>query len=172
MEAGCVGLTIQSSCGEVTLQWRGPKLRSVHLGTLRQSRGGAPRRPGTTGVRPDRQCLVDDFLAYFRGEKARVQADVDLSGYTDFQRSVWAGTRDIPYGSVKSYGWLAARIGRPKAARAVGAALGKNPVPIVVPCHRVVGADGSLTGFGCGLEWKRALLGLEGTVSADLFPPG
>jgi methylated-DNA-[protein]-cysteine S-methyltransferase len=83
---------------------------------------------------------------------------------------VWNALRDIPYGETISYAQLALRIGKPSAMRAVGAANGRNPLPIVVPCHRVIGADGSLTGFGGGLPTKRFLLELEGAIeTADLF---
>ena len=80
---------------------------------------------------------------------------------TPFQRRVWAALRDIPYGETVSYGELAAALGRPTASRAVGLANGKNPISIIVPCHRVVGADGSMTGYGGGLERKRWLLSFE-----------
>ena len=83
---------------------------------------------------------------------------------TDFERSVWAELERIPYGQTTSYGEIARRIGRPDRARAVGAANGRNPISVVVPCHRVIGADGSLTGYGGGLERKRFLLELEGGV--------
>jgi methylated-DNA-[protein]-cysteine S-methyltransferase len=81
---------------------------------------------------------------------------------TEFQRSVWTALRDIPAGQTLSYGTLAGRIGNPKAVRAVGLANGSNPIPIVIPCHRVIGSDGSLTGYGGGLERKRWLLAHEG----------
>jgi len=79
-----------------------------------------------------------------------------------FERRVWNALRKVPHGKTVSYGHIAARIGQPKACRAVGLANGKNPIPIVVPCHRVIGADGSLTGYGGGLDTKRWLLELEG----------
>ena len=88
---------------------------------------------------------------------------------TPFQQRVWAALCDIPYGGTLSYGQLAARLGAPSAARAVGLANGRNPVSIIVPCHRVVGADGSLTGYGGGLDRKRRLLAFERTDDA-LFP--
>jgi methylated-DNA-[protein]-cysteine S-methyltransferase len=84
---------------------------------------------------------------------------------TGFQRTVWAGLRDIPYGETISYGQLARRIGQPSASRAVGLANGRNPVSIVVPCHRVIGSDGSLTGYGGGVDRKHYLLALEQRVS-------
>ena len=101
------------------------------------------------------------IAAYFAGERVRFECELDFCGAGDFDRRVWAATQEIAYGDVESYGWIAARIGQPHAARAVGGALGRNPIPVIVPCHRVIHADGALGGFGCGLEWKIRLLGLE-----------
>ena len=101
---------------------------------------------------------------YFEG--AREQFDIPLeAGGTDFQREVWESLRRIPYGEQRSYGDIARDIGRPKAVRAVGAANGRNPIPIIVPCHRVIGSNGTLTGFAGGLALKRELLALEGAQS-------
>jgi methylated-DNA-[protein]-cysteine S-methyltransferase len=100
--------------------------------------------------------------AYFAGELDAVAALETAKAGTDFQRLVWAALRGIPAGQTLSYGALAAKLGRPTASRAVGLANGANPIPIVVPCHRVIGADGSLTGFGSGLPRKRWLLEHEG----------
>lgn len=97
---------------------------------------------------------------YFAGTRTEFDLPLRLSG-TDFQVEVWEQLRRIPYGETISYGELARRVDRPEAARAVGSANGQNPIAIVVPCHRVIGADGSLTGFGGGLDWKRRLLDLE-----------
>jgi methylated-DNA-[protein]-cysteine S-methyltransferase len=101
---------------------------------------------------------------YFEGRRHVFDLPVDLERVPVFQRTVLDELVRVPFGNVETYGGLAARIGRPRAARAVGGALNRNPVPIVVPCHRVVGASGSLTGYGGGLERKRALLGLEGAI--------
>jgi methylated-DNA-[protein]-cysteine S-methyltransferase len=101
--------------------------------------------------------------AYFEGELAAIEAISTQTRGTDFQRSVWTALREIPVGSTVSYGQLARKIGRPAAVRAVGAANGANPIPVIVPCHRVIGADASLTGFGGGLERKRWLLAHEHT---------
>ncbi len=98
---------------------------------------------------------------YFDGARRSFDLEVVFAGGTEFQRRVWAALRGIPYGETWSYGELAERIGAPGEARAVGAANGRNPVSIVVPCHRVIGSDGSLTGYGGGLERKRRLLDLE-----------
>lgn len=100
--------------------------------------------------------------AYFAGEVSAIDDVPVETGGTAFQREVWAALRRIPAGRTISYGTLAARLGRPKAVRAVGLANGANPVGIVVPCHRVIGADGSLTGYGGGIERKRWLLAHEG----------
>jgi methylated-DNA-[protein]-cysteine S-methyltransferase len=105
---------------------------------------------------------------YFAGRLTRFDLDLAPEG-TPFQRDVWAALLEIPYGRTVSYSELARRVGRPAATRAVGAANGRNPLPIVVPCHRVIGADGSLTGFGGGLAIKRRLLDLEAGLVRDLW---
>ena len=102
--------------------------------------------------------------AYFAGELTRFDLPLRRAG-TAFQNTVWAALCDIPYGETVSYGTLAARIGRPTACRAVGGANGANPLPIVVPCHRVIGSDKSLTGFGGGVDIKRFLLAHEQRVA-------
>jgi methylated-DNA-[protein]-cysteine S-methyltransferase len=102
--------------------------------------------------------------AYFAGELTRFDLPLSPRG-TEFQRRVWDAVARVPYGSTTTYSAVAAALGRPSACRAVGAANGRNPLPIVVPCHRVVGASGSLTGYGDGLERKRALLDLEAVAS-------
>lgn len=114
-------------------------------------------RDGRTLVEAERQ-----LREYFAGARARFELPVDLGTLSDFDRRVLREARDIRFGHALSYGQLARRIGRPKAARAVGGALGRNPVAIVVPCHRIVRSDGSLGGYGGGVEWKRRLLALEG----------
>ncbi|MGV8940892.1 MAG: methylated-DNA--[protein]-cysteine S-methyltransferase [Lysobacter sp.] len=100
---------------------------------------------------------------YFRGEREHFDLPLAPRG-TEFQRDVWLTLATIPYGQTVSYAQLAGRVGRPAAMRAVGAANGRNPLPIVLPCHRVIGADGSLTGFGGGLPTKQFLLELEGAL--------
>jgi len=110
---------------------------------------------------PERCAEVARQLGeYFDGKRHRFDLELAPRG-TDFQRQVWRSLAEIPFGETRSYADVAERIGRPRAVRAVGRANGANPIPIVVPCHRVVGADGSLTGFGGGLEAKRHLLDLE-----------
>jgi methylated-DNA-[protein]-cysteine S-methyltransferase len=106
------------------------------------------------------RSAVRELEAYFAGELRQFSIPLAPVG-TPFQLDVWNALRAIPYGETRSYGQLAERIGRPSAVRAVGAANGANPLPIVVPCHRVIGSNGSLTGFGGGLPLKQALLALE-----------
>ena len=105
---------------------------------------------------------------YFDGERREFDLPLELGG-TEFQVSVLEALQEIPYGETTSYGEIARRIGRPKAVRAVGAANGRNPIPIVVPCHRVIGSTGDLTGFGGGLDTKEALLRLEAENTQDLL---
>jgi len=100
--------------------------------------------------------------AYLEGTRRSFDLPLDLEGQTAFRTKVWAVLQTIPYGRVRSYGWVARKVGRPRAARAVGAACGANPVPLLVPCHRVVASDGSLGGFSGGLPTKKQLLRLEG----------
>jgi methylated-DNA-[protein]-cysteine S-methyltransferase len=112
--------------------------------------------------RPDPAGAVSAMRAYFGGDLAALdRVKVDTGG-TDFQRSVWKELRRIPAGGTISYAKLAARVGRPTAVRAVGAANGSNPVPLILPCHRVIAADGTLCGYGGGLDRKRWLLAHEG----------
>lgn len=116
------------------------------------------------------QRLRVQLEEYFRGRRRSFDLPLSPQG-TEFQRQVWWELANIPFGDTISYAQLALRIGRPTATRAVGAANGRNPIPIVLPCHRVIGADGSLTGFGGGLPTKQFLLQLEGALprDADLF---
>jgi methylated-DNA-[protein]-cysteine S-methyltransferase len=104
--------------------------------------------------------VIRQLNAYFAGELREFEIPLLMLG-TEFQKRVWKALLTIPYGETMSYGELAKKIGEPKAVRAVGAANGQNPLPIIVPCHRVIGSDGSLTGFGGGLENKKKLLELE-----------
>ncbi len=98
---------------------------------------------------------------YFDGEKVTFSDALDLASATQFQRAVWNAARSIPYGETRSYGWVARQIGSPRACRAVGGAMARNHFPIIVPCHRVVASDGTLCGFGGGLQMKEQILSLE-----------
>ena len=127
----------------------------ARVGSLEETTGPAPRE------------VIAGLRAYFEGDVGRLDAlEVSLAG-TPFQRQVWAELRHIPAGRTLSYGELARKLGRPGAARAVGAANGSNPVSLVVPCHRVVAADGTLGGYGWGLPRKEWLLRHEGAVSRE-----
>ena len=110
---------------------------------------------------------ANQLRAYFAGKLRTFHIPLDLQG-TDFQKDVWRQLQEIPYGETRSYAQIAEAIRRPKAVRAVGAANGSNPVAIVVPCHRVIGSSGRLTGYGGGLPLKKRLLELEGAWSMGL----
>lgn len=105
------------------------------------------------------------LLDYLEGRRNTFDVPLDLSQGTSFQRQVWRTLQRVPYGKLRSYQWIAARVGGPHYARAVGNAVGANPLPIVVPCHRIVAHDASLGGFSGGLSMKRKLLSLEGTLT-------
>jgi methylated-DNA-[protein]-cysteine S-methyltransferase len=126
-------------------------------------KGGKPVRPESEWTESARGPVgeaIRQLREYFSGRRRDFDLPLSPSG-TAFQKSVWRALREIPYAATISYGELAARVGNPKASRAVGAANGKNPLPIVVPCHRVIGANGKLVGFGGGLPIKQALLEIE-----------
>ena len=109
--------------------------------------------------------LMERLRIYFKGHKVSFPDELDLSGATAFQRKVWETTRLIPYGETRSYAWVAEQIKQPRAVRAVGQALGRNPLPIIVPCHRVLASNGRPGGYSGGIEMKRRLLYLEGSAS-------
>jgi methylated-DNA-[protein]-cysteine S-methyltransferase len=123
--------------------------------------------PPARAERDPARCAaaVAQLREYFAGERTDFDLPLSPAG-TEFQRRVWEELRAVAYGSVTDYGSLGARIGRPGAARAVGRANATNPIPIVIPCHRVIGANGSLTGYAGGIEAKRLLLDLEGRAAA------
>ena len=116
--------------------------------------------PESASAQRTLETVVRQLEEYFAGTRKVFRLPLGAEG-TPFQRSVWSALCTIPYGETTSYGELARRLGNPKATRAVGAANGRNPISIIVPCHRVIGADGSLTGFGGGLHRKRTLLAWE-----------
>jgi len=107
--------------------------------------------------------LMERLRSYLSGHKVNFPDKLDLSRATTFQREVWKITRLIPYGETRSYGWVAGQLGKPGAVRAVGQALARNPLSIIIPCHRVIASDGKLGGYSGGLEMKRYLLRLEAT---------
>ncbi len=112
--------------------------------------------------------VFNQLREYFNGERKTFNVPLDLEG-TDFQKKVWEELQKIPFGKTISYKTLSEKLGDVKAIRAVGKANGQNPVAVIVPCHRVIGADGSLTGYACGLDIKEKLLQLEGVLDPNLF---
>jgi methylated-DNA-[protein]-cysteine S-methyltransferase len=156
-----VGLTsytiMKSPIGPLMLAGDERGLRLVHFMTGRRPK--SPRRDWIEDKAPFKE-VVRQLVAYFDGKLKDFDLPLILDG-TAFQLLVWNNLRKIPYGETISYGQLAKRIGSPDAARAVGLANGSNPIPIIIPCHRVIGSNGDLTGFGGGLPTKKKLLALE-----------
>lgn len=120
--------------------------------------------PVQQGTSPGLEAARCQLLEYLAGRAKSFDMSLDLTAGTSFQRHVWRALQRVPYGKLRSYQWIAARVGGPQYARAVGNAVGANPLPIVIPCHRIVAHDASLGGFSSGLSMKRKLLGLEGTL--------
>ncbi len=152
---------IDSPVGRLLLAGDGRSL--IHLGFQSGPRPQVPAGGWVADAAPF-GAAIGQLGEYFAGRRRSFDLPLAPRG-TEFQRRVWRALTGIPYGTTISYGELARRIGRPSASRAVGLANGANPLPIVVPCHRVIGADGSLTGFGGGLPIKRKLLALEGSLA-------
>jgi methylated-DNA-[protein]-cysteine S-methyltransferase len=155
---------IDSPIGELLLVGDGHALHGLHMQEGRTS----------VSVNPDWRAAGEPFSdvraqlsEYFAGERREFDVPLAMEG-TSFQRSVWGALREIRYGETTTYGELAHRLNQPSASRAVGLANGRNPIAVIVPCHRVIGSDGSLTGYGGGLERKRLLLDLE---AARVAPP-
>ncbi len=163
--------TMPSPVGDLVLTASETGLTGLYFPTSRHgpaSVGPHPLSPSPSGRGGTNDLLnrVEAQLKeYFAGTRTTFELPLEPHG-TDFQLSVWELLRKIPYGVTTSYGELARRLGDPKATRAVGAANGANPIPIIVPCHRVVGSKGELTGFGGGIERKRWLLEHEGALMA------
>ncbi len=156
MSAVCY-TTFESPVGTLLLAGDSHALRLVSFET---SKHAAPPHADWTQDRAPFAAVIGQLQAYFHGELKEFDLPLALEG-TEFQLRVWNTLRSIPYGVTISYAQLAERIGNPKAVRAVGLANGSNPIPIIIPCHRVIGSDGSLTGFGGGLSTKKMLLELE-----------
>jgi methylated-DNA-[protein]-cysteine S-methyltransferase len=153
----------ESPLGSLTLVGGDGRLSGLRFPNRGPALDEDARRPDAFGP------AVEQLEKYFAGELRRFELDLDLRG-TTFQLAVWRQLLELPHGTRISYAELAARIGRPDRVRAVGGAVGATPVPIVVPCHRVVGSDGSLTGYGGGLQRKQALLDLEHRVAHGHSP--
>lgn len=158
---------LDSPVGRLLVAGDADRLHEIRFPTER--RGKEP----PAGWRRDEARFAAAFAqlrAYFAGELTRFDLPLRLAG-TAFQNEVWRALCAIPFGATVSYGALAARIGRPTASRAVGGANGANPLPIVVPCHRVIGSDKSLTGFGGGVDIKKFLLDHERRIASDAGSP-
>jgi methylated-DNA-[protein]-cysteine S-methyltransferase len=146
--------TVPSPIGELLLASDGRALTGLHMAPFEPDSGWHRDEGPFTDV-------VGQLAAYFTGARKAFDVLHEAEG-TPFQRRVWKALLDIPYGETISYGELARRIGNPRAVRAVGRANGANPIAVIVPCHRVIGANGTLTGYGGGLDRKAKLLALEG----------
>ncbi|MEE1930364.1 methylated-DNA--[protein]-cysteine S-methyltransferase [Streptomyces sp. TRM 70351] len=161
---------VDSPFGPLTLVAAGARLCGLYMHEQRhrppQSAFGTPA-DGVTGVHA---TAAAQLAEYFAGRRTVFTVPLALSG-TPFQRTVWEALPTIPHGRTVTYGELAARVGNPAASRAVGLANGRNPVGVIVPCHRVVGANGALTGYGGGLERKRRLLDHESATLTAGAPP-
>ena len=160
--------TMPSPVGELTLVASGHGLRAI----LWPDDDDRVPLPEAMLEQQDRPVLTDakrQLTEYFEGSRTEFDLPLDLRG-TEFQKAAWQALADIPYGTTASYAEQASRIGRPTAVRAIGAANGRNPLSIVLPCHRVVGSNGSLTGFAGGLDSKRLLLQHEGALGEPTLP--
>lgn len=156
-----ISCTHESPVGPLTLHSNGAALTGVEFDERRYPLAPSPR--GEDRVLALARRELD---RYFAGKLTVFSVPTAADG-TEFQRAVWAALTKIPFGATRTYAQQAAAIGRPKAVRAVGAANGRNPISIIVPCHRVIGADGGLTGFGGGLARKQALLDLERAMARN-----
>ena len=161
------GLVVPSPIGDLMLRVADGALTAVHFGGAPSGEHAAlgtstaaPEASTAAPVEPVLRATAEQLAAYFSGELREFVLPLRPAG-TPFELAVWEALRHIPYGETVSYGELAARLGRPGAARAVGRANALNPLPVVIPCHRVIGAYGTLTGYSGGLSVKRMLLRLE-----------
>ncbi|MFJ8613573.1 methylated-DNA--[protein]-cysteine S-methyltransferase [Streptomyces sp. NPDC093675] len=156
--------TVDSPVGPLTLVAEGDTLIGLYF-----EDHGRPPRLASLGPRVDEgfEEAARQLREYFAGEREGFDLLVELRG-SDFERQVWSMLAEIPRGETRTYGQLAAELGGPNAARAVGRANGQNPLSVIVPCHRVVGADGALTGYAGGIERKKALLDLERRPASSL----
>lgn len=160
-DVGVFWTSVATPIGPVRVTGDGGRVVGVYL---EDQRHRPPDDP--SAVRDDARLarIVRELEEYFAGKRRSFDVEVDFQVGTAFQRAVWEGLREIPFGETVSYGELAAHLGMPRASRAVGLANGRNPISIIVPCHRVVGAAGSLTGYSGGLERKRWLLEHERAI--------
>ncbi len=156
-------ISVRTAAGTVCLSFSRKGITAIDL--PRTAGGGVTVK---SAARAESACLLSVgrkaavlLRRYFSGKRVNFDLPVDLGRATEFQKAVWRAAAKIPYGKTRSYAWVAKKIGRPKAARAVGQALGANPVPVIIPCHRVISSAGTLGGFSGGLPMKRRLLAIE-----------
>nr|WP_305788463.1 methylated-DNA--[protein]-cysteine S-methyltransferase [Actinoplanes lichenis] len=150
-------VVVESPIGPLGVELEGDVVVGVRFGV-----SGPPSPPPGAAV-----AVVEELAGYFAGTVTDFTSTVEMRGGSAFERAVWGEIARIPYGEMVTYGAIATALGEPGAARAVGAACNQNPVPVLVPCHRVVGAGGKMVGFGGGLERKRRLLELEARVTLE-----
>lgn len=165
--------TLVADVTNTAMGWAGVALseRGIRYATLfHRSRAGAEAELRASGATfnahdPRLDEAMELLRRYAAGDEASLDDfPVDLSESTEFHRETWLALREIPRGETRSYGWLARRVGRPDSPRAIGAAVGANPIPLWLPCHRIIASNGKLQGFGGGLPMKQALLELEGAL--------
>lgn len=163
------GIISGTPIGELTVVLDDEQVTALYMTEHRHAPEATTYGPRIDTSDPTFMEVSRQLAEYFAGDRTEFDLELNPEG-TDFQKIVWLALRDIPYGETVSYGEIARRIGTPSASRAVGLANGRNPISVIVPCHRVIGADGSMTGYGGGLERKRTLLDLErGQASPRLF---
>jgi O-6-methylguanine DNA methyltransferase len=147
--------SFQSPLGSIYLVFTGKRLSGVQFSKPHIRLGKAPGP------------FMKELEAYFGGRLRDFSQEIRFAGGTEFEKKVWRALREVPYGETRSYKWLAEKIGSPKSSRAVGQALAKNPIPIVVPCHRIIESDGSIGGYSSGVNIKERLLKMEYYYSMD-----
>jgi O-6-methylguanine DNA methyltransferase len=143
--------TFESPVGRLYLEFTGKDLTAVHF----QKPAGIPRK----GHAPP--LLIRELREYFEKGRDEFTQRISLTTGTEFDRKVWLALKEIPYGETRTYKWLAEKIGKPNAFRAVGQSLSRNPIPVLLPCHRIIESDGSLGGYSGGVDIKRRLLEIE-----------
>lgn len=160
MERRADWISVPSPIGDLGVAADAGEITAVHF-------GGVGRHPITADPTPVLRAACEQFDAYFAGELSDFDLPLAVPGGSDFEQAVWKAIAEIGYADMATYGDIAKMVGDKDAARAVGVACNRNPVPIIVPCHRVVGAGGKLVGFGGGLDRKRFLLQLEARVRVE-----
>ncbi len=156
---GWVGvLSSQKGLRKLVLPQPMPEQAQHLLNEFARKLGGNVLSETEAGCFDDLPQRIKDYL---NGKSVSFPDRLDLSGASPFQKNVWQATQSIPYGETRTYAWVAAELGRPKATKAVGRALAKNPLPIIIPCHRVICSNGNLGGFSGGIGWKQRLLEIE-----------